>query len=64
VVIVLHDLNVAATYADRVVVLKDGRVAGDGPPAGVIDERLLSEVFRVDGEVLELGGRRVITVAR
>jgi iron complex transport system ATP-binding protein len=64
VVIVLHDLNVAATYADRVVVLKDGRVAGDGPPAEVIDERLLSEVFRVDGEVLELGGRRVITVAR
>jgi len=64
VVIVLHDLNVAATYADRVVVLKDGRVAGDGPPAEVIDERLLSDVFRVDGEVLELGGRRVITVAR
>ncbi|WP_026782055.1 ABC transporter ATP-binding protein [Pleomorphomonas koreensis] len=64
VVIVLHDLNVAATYADRVVVLKNGRVAGDGPPAEVIDQRLLSEVFRVDGDVLEIDGRRVITVAR
>ncbi len=64
VVIVLHDLNVAAAYADRIIVMQDGRVVGDGPPADVINRRLLSEVFRVEGDVLDIDGRRVVSVAR
>ncbi|PKR87243.1 iron ABC transporter ATP-binding protein [Pleomorphomonas diazotrophica] len=63
VVIVLHDLNVAAAYADRVIVMQAGRVVGDGPPFDVIDRRLLSEVFRVDGDVVEVSGRRLVSVA-
>ena len=33
VVMVLHDLNLAARYADHVVALRDGRLVGSGPPA-------------------------------
>ncbi|MDX2524137.1 heme ABC transporter ATP-binding protein [Streptomyces europaeiscabiei] len=51
VVVVLHDLGLAAAYADRVAVLRDGRVAADGPPAGVFEEALLSEVYRQPVEV-------------
>lgn len=45
VVVVLHDLGLAAAYAHRVAILRRGRVAADGAPAEVFDERLLSEVY-------------------
>src|SRR5690606_19781920 len=41
VVVVLHDLNLAALYADRLVVLSRGRVAGEGPAEAVLTEGLL-----------------------
>ena len=63
VIVVLHDLNVAATYADRIVVMQAGRVVGDGPPSEIITRSLLSDVFCVEGDVLDIGGRRVISVA-
>lgn len=52
VVVVLHDLGLAAAYADRVVVLADGRVTGHGPPAEVFTEQLLSRVYGHPIEVL------------
>ncbi len=45
VVAVLHDLNLAAAHADRVVVLAEGRVAADGAPGDVLSSRLLSDVY-------------------
>lgn len=51
VVVVLHDLGLAAAYADRAVVLRDGRVAVDGPPAEVFTGELLGEVYRQPVEV-------------
>ncbi|MFF7393938.1 heme ABC transporter ATP-binding protein [Streptomyces scabiei] len=51
VVVVLHDLGLAAAYADRVAVLRDGRIVADGPPADVFEEGLLSEVYRQPVEV-------------
>ncbi|UUU37246.1 heme ABC transporter ATP-binding protein [Streptomyces sp. CA-210063] len=51
VVVVLHDLGLAAAHADRVAVLRDGRIAADGPPAVVFEEELLSEVYRQPVEV-------------
>jgi iron complex transport system ATP-binding protein len=47
VIVVLHDLNLAARYADRFVVVHEGRIAAEGVPAAVMTERLLAEVFRV-----------------
>ncbi|MYQ52908.1 MULTISPECIES: heme ABC transporter ATP-binding protein [unclassified Streptomyces] len=51
VVVVLHDLGLAAAYAHRAVVLRDGRVAVDGPPAEVFTGELLGEVYRQPVEV-------------
>ena len=45
VVVVLHDLGLAAAYADRICVLENGRAAADGPPAEVLTEELLSRVY-------------------
>jgi len=52
VVVVLHDLGLAAAYADRVAVLHNGRTAADGPPAEVFEAGLLSRVYRQPVEVL------------
>jgi ABC-type cobalamin/Fe3+-siderophores transport system ATPase subunit len=52
VVMVLHDLNQAARYAKRVVVLQEGEVFADGSPADVLTPETLREVFGVEGRVL------------
>lgn len=52
VVVVLHDLGLAAAYAHRVAILCAGRVAADGPPAEVFSDALLSEVYDQPVEVL------------
>ena len=51
VLAILHDLNLAALFADRIVVLCDGRVAGDGPPRETITDEMLSRVFKVGAAV-------------
>jgi iron complex transport system ATP-binding protein len=47
VVAALHDLNLAARYADRVVVLHHGRIVADGLPATVLSPALLRDVWGV-----------------
>ena len=39
VVAVTHDLNLALQFSDRVMVLEDGRIAGDGPARGCAESR-------------------------
>jgi iron complex transport system ATP-binding protein len=52
VVMVLHDLNLAARYADRLVAMRDGRIVASGTPHEVITEELLAEVFGLDARVI------------
>ncbi|WP_353826315.1 ATP-binding cassette domain-containing protein [Agromyces sp. SYSU T0242] len=48
----LHDLSLAAAYADHVVVLADGRVAAAGDPADVLTPPLIRAVWGVEATVL------------
>ncbi|MGD9989653.1 ABC transporter ATP-binding protein [Pseudonocardia sp.] len=52
VVMVLHDLNLAARYSDRLVAMRAGRIIAAGPPAEVITEPLLAEVFGLRARVI------------
>ena len=45
VLLVSHDLNLAAEVADRLLLLADGRVARLGAPAEVLDESLIASVY-------------------
>jgi iron complex transport system ATP-binding protein len=44
--VVTHELNLAARFADRIVLLDGGRVAADGAPADVLTRETLSRVFQ------------------
>jgi iron complex transport system ATP-binding protein len=52
VVLVLHDLNLAARYADQLVFLRDGVVAASGRPEELMTEGLIARVFDVDAIVI------------
>jgi iron complex transport system ATP-binding protein len=54
--VVTHDLNLAARYADRMLLLDGGRIAASGPPAAVMQAELLSRVFRWPVAVMPLAG--------
>lgn len=51
IILVLHDLNQAARYSDRMVVLKQGRIIADGTPRRVLTPELLAEAFGVRARV-------------
>lgn len=54
-VVVLHDLNLAARYCDRLVVLDRGRVAACGPPGDACDPEVVRRVFGVRADPVEHG---------
>lgn len=51
VVVILHELALAARMADRIAVLSKGRIAADGKPADVLNRTILADVWGIDAEV-------------
>jgi iron complex transport system ATP-binding protein len=54
VILVLHDIERAARYADHVLALREGEIQSSGRPEAVITEDLLADVFRIDATVESL----------
>jgi iron complex transport system ATP-binding protein len=50
-VMVLHDINFAARYSDRIIVLSNGLVYSSGTPAEVVTEQMIREVYGVESSV-------------
>lgn len=53
IIAVIHDLNLAARFADQIVVLKDGKVIDQGPPDAVITPTNLAQAFNILARVME-----------
>ena len=66
VMVIVHDLSLAAAYADRIVLLEGGRVRAVGSPAEVLTAELLSEVYQHPVTVLTApeGGELLIVPVR
>lgn len=53
VMVVLHDLNLASQYANRILLMKGGRIRADGPPRAVLTEETISDIFEVRARIVE-----------
>lgn len=62
VLVICHDLNVTAMYADRIILLSNGGVYADGTPAEVLTKENVKNVYGMDCEVTELQGRPHISL--
>lgn len=51
ILVILHDVNLAAQYADRLIFLRDGKVAASGPPAQTLTPATLEAVFGIRAAV-------------
>ena len=62
IVVVLHDLTLASLYCERLILLHEGRLHRIGPPADVLTEGVIAEVYRTAVTVMEtpVGGRPVV----
>ena len=63
VLLVVHDLALAAAIADRVVVVSDGRTVAAGPPREVLTTERLAEVWGADAHLTGHDGRTALHVA-
>ncbi|MEB6377460.1 ABC transporter ATP-binding protein [Leclercia adecarboxylata] len=55
VVVALHDLNLAANYCQRLILLKAGRVMASGPPDAVLTPHLIENAWHVKANVMKQG---------
>jgi iron complex transport system ATP-binding protein len=52
IVLVMHDLNLACRYADHLIAMRDGRIAGQGAPSEVITPDAMREIFGMNAVVI------------
>jgi iron complex transport system ATP-binding protein len=60
IVVVMHDINVAAQFADDVIAMRDGAVVHHGPVSEVVTAANLSALYETPARVVDLDGRRVV----
>lgn len=59
-VIVLHDINFASCYSDRIIAMRAGRVVRHGPPAEIITPPVIAEVYGLDTTVQDIAGKPIV----
>lgn len=67
VVIVTHDLQLAARYCDRIIVMKEGDIIANGPARDIINEEMIADVFSMRSRVSwddEIGGMSVFLIGK
>lgn len=58
VIIVLHDINFAASYADEIIAMKNGAVFASGPTREIIQKEVLDQLYGMNIKICEIEGRR------
>jgi iron complex transport system ATP-binding protein len=59
IIVVLHDINFAATYSDRIVAMRQGRVVADAPAAEIMRPDVLEAVYDTAVDVRQIDGKPV-----
>lgn len=66
VLVVLHDLNLAGAYSDRIALLRQGKIVANGDSETVLDADVLTDVYRTPVEVIHhpVTGKRIVLPKR
>lgn len=64
VVVVIHDINFASTYSDRIVAMKNGRLACMGTPEELVRPEVLQPLYELAIDVHEINGQRICVYYR
>lgn len=62
VIVTLHDLSLAARIADRIILMAEGRVLADGPPADALSPEVMRRAYGVEARVVEGAGGPLIEI--
>jgi iron complex transport system ATP-binding protein len=55
---IVHDMNWALGYADKVYFLNEGSLVAQGNPIEIITPSLISEVFKIDAQLINIPGQK------
>jgi len=64
VLVVLHDLDLALQFCTRVILLREGRFAGEGPPADILTPETVRAVYGVRATRVDAAGRPALALQR
>lgn len=59
IVVVMHDINIAAAFCDHIVAMKDGRILAEGMTDDIIEKEVLDNVFDHDFCIAGIGGKKI-----
>ena len=57
VVMISHDINITAKFADRIIMIHDGVIFADGDPSDVLTKENIRTVYGVDADIIQVNGR-------
>jgi iron complex transport system ATP-binding protein len=57
VLAIVHDLALAARFADRILVMDQGRLVAEGAPREVLTRERIAAVFAVEADIIDSAGR-------
>lgn len=60
VLLTIHDLNLAAMFCDRLLILKDGHIWKDGTPSAILTEENIKTIYGIDTCIIEKNGQHFI----
>ena len=63
-VMVLHDLNIAGRYSDRIIIMHKGRIFAIGPPKEILTKETIAKVYGVEAHVENIAGKPCIVPLR
>lgn len=59
IVIVIHDINFASVYSDRIMTLKNGRIVKEGPAEDIIQTPVLKDIYDMDIPIQQIGDQKI-----
>jgi len=58
--VALHDINLAAVFADRILMIKNGRIKYSGRAEEVLTPENIKDIYRIDADVIKYNGNILV----